>query len=146
MSKYYCLYNEMLPRQPQMHSQQLYNKNLSVLRFMGSYSFLKRPMDGAVNKKCYQCCHQSISILFIAYNNTHCSDVIMSAMTSQITGVHIVCLAIYSVADQRKLLRLNKRLSKQSWRRWFETASSSLWRHCNECAWFCMSFHVHQTK
>ena len=31
-------------------------------------------------------------------------------------------------------LRLNKRLSKQSWqsrRRWFETPSHSLWRHCN---------------
>ena len=28
-------------------------------------------------------------------------------------------------------LRLNKQLSKQSRRRWFETPSSSLWRHCN---------------
>ena len=27
-------------------------------------------------------------------------------------------------------LRLNKRLSKQSWRRWFDTLSRSLWRHC----------------
>ena len=27
--------------------------------------------------------------------------------------------------------RLNKRLSKQSRRRWFETSSRSLWRHCN---------------
>ena len=29
-------------------------------------------------------------------------------------------------------LRLNKRLSKQSRRRWFETPYRSLWRHCNE--------------
>ena len=29
-------------------------------------------------------------------------------------------------------LRLNKRLSKQSRLRWFETSSRSLWRHCNE--------------
>ena len=29
-------------------------------------------------------------------------------------------------------LRLNKRLSKQSWRRWFETPSRSLWHHHNE--------------
>ena len=29
-------------------------------------------------------------------------------------------------------LRLNKRLSKQSRRRWFETPSRPLWRHCNE--------------
>ena len=28
-------------------------------------------------------------------------------------------------------LRLNKRLSKNSWRRWFETSSRPLWRHCN---------------
>ena len=28
-------------------------------------------------------------------------------------------------------LRLNKRLSKQSWGWWFETLSRSLWRHCN---------------
>ena len=29
-------------------------------------------------------------------------------------------------------LRLNKRLSKQQRRWWFETPSCSLWRHCNE--------------
>ena len=29
-------------------------------------------------------------------------------------------------------LLLNKRLSKPSGRRWFETPSRSLWRHCNE--------------
>ena len=28
-------------------------------------------------------------------------------------------------------LRLNKRLSKQSWSWWSETPSTSLWRHCN---------------
>ena len=28
-------------------------------------------------------------------------------------------------------LRLNKRLSKQSWGCWFETPSRSLWRHCD---------------
>ena len=31
-------------------------------------------------------------------------------------------------------LRLNKRLSKQSWGWWFETLSCPLWRHCNEFA------------
>ena len=30
-------------------------------------------------------------------------------------------------------LRLNKRLSKHSWGRWFEATSRSLWRHCNVC-------------
>ena len=37
-------------------------------------------------------------------------------------------------------LRLNKRLSKQSWGWWFEMPSLSLWRHCNgyqdcACCW-----------
>ena len=32
-------------------------------------------------------------------------------------------------------LRLNKRLSKQSWGWWFETPSCSLWRHCNVIKW-----------
>ena len=29
-------------------------------------------------------------------------------------------------------LRLNKRLSKQSWGWWYQTPSRSLWRHCND--------------
>ena len=29
-------------------------------------------------------------------------------------------------------LRLNKRLSKQSWGWWFQTSSRPLWRHCND--------------
>ena len=29
-------------------------------------------------------------------------------------------------------LRLNKKLSKQSWGWWFEMLSRSLWRHCND--------------
>ena len=29
-------------------------------------------------------------------------------------------------------LRLNKRLSKQSWSWWFEMPSGTLWRHCND--------------
>ena len=29
------------------------------------------------------------------------------------------------------VMRLNKRLSKQSWDWWFETTSCLLWRHCN---------------
>ena len=32
----------------------------------------------------------------------------------------------------------NKRLSKQSWGRWFETPSRTLWRHCNDL----ISYHT----
>ena len=39
-------------------------------------------------------------------------------------------------------LRLNKRLSKQSWGWWFETLSHPLWRHCNAAMLFYkLRFH-----
>ena len=37
-------------------------------------------------------------------------------------------------------LRLNKRLSKQSWSWCFETLSSPLWRHSNVYIYFCCSY------
>ena len=41
-------------------------------------------------------------------------------------------------------LRLNKRLSKQSWGWWFETPSHSLWRHCNvnRLHYYTIRFHA----
>ena len=41
-------------------------------------------------------------------------------------------------------LRLNKRLSKQSWGWWFETLSCPLWRQCYACCFFeqMMSFKI----
>ena len=41
-------------------------------------------------------------------------------------------------------LRLNKRLSKQSWGWWFETPSGSLWRHSNELPWAQISYNAFQ--
>ena len=51
-------------------------------------------------------------------------------------------------------LRLNKRLSKQSWGWWFKTSWRPLWRHCNTrtvCSnmpkvllWFVLSWSYHQ--
>ena len=41
-------------------------------------------------------------------------------------------------------LRLNKRLSEQSRRRWFETSSHSLWRHCN--GWWNWQGNSRSTK
>ena len=35
-------------------------------------------------------------------------------------------------------LRMNKRLSKQSWGWWFETPSRTLWWHCKVCPYFDM--------
>ena len=41
-------------------------------------------------------------------------------------------------------LRLNKRLSKQSWGWWFETPSCSLWRHSNGFVFFYLLWLYHQ--
>ena len=42
-------------------------------------------------------------------------------------------------------LRLNKRLSKQSWGWWFETLSRPLWHHCNELAGAWSRFSLRRT-
>ena len=39
-------------------------------------------------------------------------------------------------------LRLNKRLSKQSWGWWFETLSHPLWRHCNGLLLYNIHYHL----
>ena len=121
----------------------------------------------------------------------HESDIIMSAMVSQITNLTIVYslnrlfrrrsketskLYVNGLCEgnspvtvtgefpaQRPVtrsfdvffaLRLNKRLSKQSWGLWFETLSWSLWRHCNGHRWFktkaksiqCLVFFIMSSK
>ena len=43
-------------------------------------------------------------------------------------------------------MRLNKRLSKQSWGWWFETLSRPLWRHCNLNSYLYQSSKHHPTK
>ena len=42
-------------------------------------------------------------------------------------------------------LHLDKRLSKQSWGRWFETPSHSLWRHRNGCISHVLCYWILQT-
>ena len=43
-------------------------------------------------------------------------------------------------------LRLNKRLSKQSWGWWFETPSRPLWRHYNEHSMTCWGICGHSNE
>ena len=51
----------------------------------------------------------------------------MNAVTGEFTPQRPVTRSFGVLFD----LRLNKRLSKQSWGWWFKTPSRSLWRHCN---------------
>ena len=44
-------------------------------------------------------------------------------------------------------LRLNRRLSKQSRRRWFETPSRLSWRHCNvQCQDYAVTVMIHSVS
>ena len=50
---------------------------------------------------------------------------------SPVTGEFTTQRPVTRSFDEFFDLRLNKRLSKQSWGWWFETLSRPLWRHCN---------------
>ena len=54
-----------------------------------------------------------------------------SAGNSLVTGEFPAQRPVTRSCDVFFDLRLNKRLSKQSWDWWFETPSCSLWRQCN---------------
>ena len=53
------------------------------------------------------------------------------AGSSLVTGEFLAQRPVTRIFDVLFHLRLNKRLSKQSWGWWFETLSRPLWRHCN---------------
>ena len=55
----------------------------------------------------------------------------LCARNSPITGEFPLQRSVTRSFDVCVELRLNKRSSKQSRRRWLETPSRSLWRHCN---------------
>ena len=56
----------------------------------------------------------------------------LCAVNSPITGEFPSQRSVMRSFDVFFDLCLDKRLSKQSWGWWFETSSSSLWRHCND--------------
>ena len=61
----------------------------------------------------------------------------LCAGTSPVTGEFPTQSPVTQGFDVFFDLRLNKRLSKQSWGWWFETPSRPLWRHCNEIIRAC---------
>ena len=61
---------------------------------------------------------------------------ILCVGNSPVTGEFPTQRSVTQSFDAFFELQLNKRLSKQSLDWWFETPSSSLWRHCNvHCTW-----------
>ena len=111
-----------------------------------------------------------VSLNLVIYKALHKSGIMMTSSNENIfrdTGP-LCCSPV--VTTQRPVTRgfdvffdlhLNKRLSKQSRRWWFETPSLSLWRHCNDNfflvyswivkygnAWVYISYHIitHHTQ
>ena len=64
---------------------------------------------------------ETISALLVLYAGN-------SPVTGEFPSQRPVTLGFDEFCD----LRLNKRLSKHTKQRWFETPSRSLWRYCNE--------------
>ena len=62
---------------------------------------------------------------------------------SQVTGEFLAQRPVMRSFDVFFGLRLNKRLSKQSWGWWFKTPSRSLWRHCNEATTYYLWRHIY---
>ena len=63
---------------------------------------------------------------------TFSASLALCAGNSPVTGEIPTQRPVAQSFDVFFYLRLNKRLSKQSWGWWFETPSHPLWRHCND--------------
>ena len=63
----------------------------------------------------------------------------ISAGNSPVTGEFPTQRPVTRSFDVFFHLRLNKRLSKQSWGWWFETLSRPLWRHYHDCTCRCFT-------
>ena len=75
---------------------------LLILNHLGQHECWHNPIATTVIHRPCVCYGQLLLKLSSAYYcGNHYSDVIMSAMASQITGVCIVCLTVGSGADQR---------------------------------------------
>ena len=61
-----------------------------------------------------------------------CNVLALCAGNSPVTGEFPVQMPVTRGFGVFFDLRMDKRLSKQSWGWWFETPSRSIWRHCND--------------
>ena len=80
------------------------------------------------------------SIMMTSSNGNISALLALCAGNSPVTGEFPTQRPVTRSFDVFFDLRLNKRLSKQSWVWWFEKLSRPLWRHCNGVLkWF----HLH---
>ena len=78
---------------------------------------------------------------------TYSASLAICAGNSPVTGEFPAQRPVTRSFDVFFDLRLNTRLSKQSWGWWFETSSGPLWRHCNDIhiyiTWTWSSLCIH---
>ena len=74
--------------------------------------------------------HQNL-VMMTSSNETFSAFLALCAGNSPVTGEFLAQRPVTRSFDVLFDLRLNKRVSKQSWGWWFETPWRSLWRHCN---------------
>ena len=113
---------------------------LSTLKFQGSHPItLKREIICFHNLKTYlsgrhptfDIRHVLLSAWWRHQMDTYSAWLAICAGNSPVPGEFPAQRPVTQSFDVFFDLRLNKRLSKQSWGWWFETLSCPLWRHCN---------------
>ena len=88
-----------------------------------------------------KCCMVQVWIACIPMKSSHQMETFSALLAicagnSPVTGEFSAQRPVTRNFDVFFDLGLNKRLSKQSWGRWFETPLRPLWRHCNDCDFF----------
>ena len=94
---------------------------------------------------CYDVKHGHIGgwIMMTSSNGNISALLVLCVGNSPVTGEFPSQRPVTRIFDVLFGLHLNKRLSKQSRRRWFETPSDSLWRHCNDnTTYTCISYNM----
>ena len=103
---------------------------LDGINGIGSLQWRHNGLDGLSNHQSHHCL---FSRLFVSRSKKTSKLRITGLCTgnSPRTGEFPAQRPVTRSFDVFFDLRLNKRLSKQSWGWWFETPSLPLWRHCN---------------
>ena len=120
------VYLEFLNTLPRFHSNIYMNIGVFVMHVYMNYTF-------NVNGSCFhKACRLAITHDDVIKWKHFARLLGICAGNSPVPGEFPAQRPVTRSFDVFFDLRLNKRLSKQSWGWWFETLSCSLWRHCDD--------------
>ena len=105
--------------------------------------FRARSWNNGVHCMSFYILMETLSALFMmTSSNVNIFRVTDTLWNSPVTGEFPSQRPVTRSFDVFFDLRLNKRLSKQSWGCWFEKPSRILWRHCNVAFWEETGIHL----